>query len=188
MSGASDRITRIVSALICGEWIRRSISLTVAVSTRSAGILTSWSPEGRGEKIICLKNRNDVGIVNGMFVTLDAVEHIDERLFRASIRNEDGEAVGPRQADGSVGKLTVYKGHFDDHIRFDKDRSERDHKIKKGTIEAAWGWAVTCHKAQGSQWENVIVWDDGLGRTPQDRARWLYTAITRAERGLVLLD
>jgi exodeoxyribonuclease-5 len=33
-----------------------------------------------------------------------------------------------------------------------------------------------------------VVFDDGLGRTPQDRSRWLYTAITRAERGLVLLD
>jgi len=42
--------------------------------------------------------------------------------------------------------------------------------------------------AEGSQFENVVVFDDGLGRTPQDRARWLYTAITRAERGLVLLD
>ena len=51
-----------------------------------------------------------------------------------------------------------------------------------------WGWAITGHKSQGSQWPNVIVLDDGLGRTAQDRARWLYTAITRAERGLVLLD
>ncbi|HJN24626.1 MAG TPA: ATP-binding domain-containing protein, partial [Rhodospirillales bacterium] len=30
--------------------------------------------------------------------------------------------------------------------------------------------------------------DDGLGRTAQDRARWLYTAITRAEWGLVIVE
>ena len=53
--------------------------------------------------------------------------------------------------------------------------------------EATFGWAITCHKAQGSQWENVIVWDDGLGQGEADRRRWLYTAITRAERGLVIL-
>ena len=29
---------------------------------------------------------------------------------------------------------------------------------------------------------------DGLGCTAEDRARWLYTVITRAERGLVILD
>ena len=55
-------------------------------------------------------------------------------------------------------------------------------------IESVWGYAITCHKAQGSQWENVIVYDDGFGRTAEDRARWLYTAITRAERGLVILQ
>jgi superfamily I DNA/RNA helicase len=37
---------------------------------------------------------------------------------------------------------------------------------------------------------NPLRWDfdDGLGRTAEDRARWLYTAITRAEKGLVILD
>ena len=53
--------------------------------------------------------------------------------------------------------------------------------------EATFGWAITGHKSQGSQWENVVVWDDGLGRTEQDRRRWLYTVITRAEQGLVIL-
>ena len=36
--------------------------------------------------------------------------------------------------------------------------------------------------------EPVIVYDDGLSRTAEDRNRWLYTTITRAERGLVILD
>jgi hypothetical protein len=82
----------------------------------------------------------------------------------------------------------LYKGHFDDHVAPDPERERRDHWKKKTIIEAVWGWAITAHKAQGSQWENIIVYDDGLGRTADDRARWLYTAITRAERGLVLLD
>ncbi len=61
-------------------------------------------------------------------------------------------------------------------------------KSMRGLIETVWGYAITCHKSQGSQWENVIVYDDGLGRTAEDRARWLYTAITRAEQGLAILD
>ncbi len=69
-----------------------------------------------------------------------------------------------------------------------RQRERRDWRALRGLIETAWGYAITCHKAQGSQWENVVVYDDGLSRTPEDRARWLYTAITRAERGLVLLD
>jgi exodeoxyribonuclease V len=33
-----------------------------------------------------------------------------------------------------------------------------------------------------------VVFDDGFGRTTEDRNRWLYTAITRAERGLLILS
>ena len=42
-------------------------------------------------------------------------------------------------------------------------------------------------EARGSQWKNVIVLDDGLGRNPEERACGLYTAFTRAERGLGIL-
>ncbi|OYX22927.1 MAG: hypothetical protein B7Z10_12275, partial [Rhodobacterales bacterium 32-66-7] len=73
------------------------------------------------------------------------------------------------------------------HVANDPKRHDRDWKDKRLLTEATFGWAITAHKAQGSQWENVIVWDDGMGRTDLDRRRWLYTAITRAERGLVLL-
>ena len=73
------------------------------------------------------------------------------------------------------------------YVQFDRDRLTRDHRDMRGLVESSWGYAITCHKAQGSQWENVVVYDDGLGRTAEDRNRWLYTAITRAERGLVIL-
>ena len=73
------------------------------------------------------------------------------------------------------------------HVAFDRERHDRDWREKRKLTEAMFGWAITAHKAQGSQWENVIVWDDGLGRTDLDRRRWLYTAITRAEQGLVIL-
>ena len=93
----------------------------------------------------------------------------------------------PEEQDGSRGRLRIYKGHFEDHIAFDKQRHDRDWKTKRALTEATFGWAITGHKSQGSQWENVVVWDDGLGRTELDRRRWLYTTITRAEQGLVIL-
>ena len=99
---------------------------------------------------------------------------------------QDGDPVGPANSEAT--RYVIYKGHFDDHVQRDPERDRRDHWVKKGLIEAVWGYAITCHKSQGSQWENVIVYDDGLGRTAEDRARWLYTAITRAEQGLVILD
>jgi exodeoxyribonuclease V len=174
--------------VICGRNATR-LQLNIAMK-RAAGFgdvyPTGEQRNGQIEKIICLRNRHDLGLVNGMFLELSEVRDENEVCFSTTIRTEDGELVGA--TDGEAARHVIYKGHFDDHVRRDPERERRDHWIKKGLIEAVWGYAITCHKSQGSQWRNVIVYDDGLGRTGQDRARWLYTAITRAEWGLVILD
>jgi exodeoxyribonuclease-5 len=174
--------------VICGRNATR-IQLNIAMK-RAAGFDTVYPTgerrDGQGEKIICLKNRHDLGIVNGMFLALADVRDEDEVCFSATMRTEDGDPVGA--TDSEAARYVIYKGHFDDHVRRDPERDRRDHWIKKGLIEAVWGYAITCHKAQGSQYPTVVVYDDGLGRTAEDRARWLYTAITRAEWGLVILD
>ena len=169
--------------VICGRNVTR-IMLNNAM--KHAAEIPQAYPAGKGEKIICLKNRNDIGIVNGMFLELDDVEDKNEAYFSAVVRTEDGDLVGGTEEKPE--RHHIYKGHFDDHVQADPERGRRDHWIKKGLIEAVWGYAITCHKAQGSAFPTVIVYDDGLGRTATDRARWLYTAITRAEWGLVILD
>ena len=169
--------------VICG---RNATRINLNIALKQAAGFDAVYPGGKGEKIICLKNRNDIGIVNGMFLELTQLQDQNETCFSAVIRTEDGDLVGGTEE--SPDRHNIYKGHFDDHVQLDPERFRRDHWVKKGLIEAVWGYAITCHKSQGSQWENVVVYDDGLGRTPEDRARWLYTAITRAERGLVILD
>lgn len=155
---------------------------------RAAGFVNGALPTGPAEKIICLKNQNDIGLVNGGFVSLDNIkpDAKNDMAFSAEVTMLDLEEPG--REGGKKRRLRIYAGHFLDHFQFDPERGERDWKMRKSLVEVTYGWAITCHKAQGSQWENVVVWDDGLGQTPLDRARWLYTAITRAETGLVLLQ
>ena len=51
------------------------------------------------------------------------------------------------------------------------------------------GYAITCHKAQGSEWEHVFVkCKSHHNQLSADYFRWLYTAITRTSRNLYLLD
>ncbi|MEW5704826.1 MAG: ATP-dependent RecD-like DNA helicase [Pseudomonadota bacterium] len=163
--------------VICG---RNATRLFLNTAMKQAAGFPYAYPRGLGEKIICLKNRHDLGLVNGMFLDLSDIRDESPLAFSASVRTEDGASVPGRQR--------FYKGHFDDHVAYDAERLRRDWRDMRGLVESVWGYAITCHKAQGSQWENVIVYDDGLGRTAEDRARWLYTAITRAEQGLVILD
>ncbi len=59
-------------------------------------------------------------------------------------------------------------------------------------LYAKFGYAITCHKAQGSEWQRVYV-DctnrmNGGTKVDEHRCRWLYTAITRAKSELRLIN
>ena len=56
-------------------------------------------------------------------------------------------------------------------------------------VHLDWGYAITCHSAQGTSWRNVAVITDGRMRRVMDKdeySRWLYTAITRAEESVTI--
>jgi exodeoxyribonuclease-5 len=157
--------------------------------------LEATLPEGPDEKIICQWNDHRCGLLNGMFLQLDEIEEPEGIGFKAVVFNEDGKALagyyrqdGDDDGEPQPKKLRVYTGFFLDHQKFDPGRDEKDWKLKRGMVEATFGYAITCHKSQGSQWDNVLVWDDGLGKTRRERSRWLYTAITRASEALVIAD
>ena len=63
-------------------------------------------------------------------------------------------------------------------------------KNKIGDIvprEFAFGYAITTHKAQGSEWDKVLVIEEKFPFSKEEHARWLYTAVTRASEKLVLV-
>ncbi len=49
-----------------------------------------------------------------------------------------------------------------------------------------YGYCISCHKAQGSEFDNVIIFDESYA-FKEDKNRWLYTAITRAKKKLIIL-
>lgn len=164
--------------VICGKnATRRRLNMAMK---QAAGFGADY-PTGAGEKIICLRNRHDLGLINGMFLTLSAVQphpH-NPRAFRAEVQTEDGLAI--------LGEQEFWRGEYDDHVLFDPNRNRDEWLARRGLIETSWGYAITCHKAQGSSFSTVIVFDEGFGRSAEDYNHWLYTAITRAEHGLLLL-
>lgn len=63
--------------------------------------------------------------------------------------------------------------------------------LKEQGIEApfdfAYGYAITCHKFQGSSAPKVLVFEERFPFEPIEHARWIYTAATRSENRLVLV-
>ena len=63
-------------------------------------------------------------------------------------------------------------------------------KVRIGDVvprEFAYAYAITVHKAQGSEWNKVLVMEETFPRDKMEHARWLYTACTRASEKLVVL-
>ena len=77
------------------------------------------------------------------------------------------------------------------HITRKKERYEKIREdVYFNALQVKFAYAVTCHKAQGGQWECVFI-DRllyGEERMTADFQRWLYTAVTRAKRQLFFLN
>ena len=74
-----------------------------------------------------------------------------------------------------------------------KQSTEFKHTLKTdpyfNALRLKFGYAITCHKAQGSEWNNVFVkCKSHQSQLTADYFRWLYTAITRTAKNLYLLD
>ena len=74
------------------------------------------------------------------------------------------------------------------------NKRDRMKKIKEdiyyNALQIKYSYAVTCHKAQGGQWQHVFI-DQGYiteERLSPDYFRWLYTAITRATHQVYLIN
>jgi exodeoxyribonuclease-5 len=77
-------------------------------------------------------------------------------------------------------KIRVLKAMFEEGpeaVPFDRRRR---------TDEFDYGYALTVHKAQGSQWDRVVLFDESFA-FPDSRSRWLYTAITRAAESITIV-
>ncbi len=63
-------------------------------------------------------------------------------------------------------------------------------KLKVAEMETIsrfeFAYAITCHKAQGSEFDSVVVFDESW-LFGDDKFRWLYTAITRAKKRLLIV-
>lgn len=124
-----------------------------------------------GEKLVCLRNNHEAGLLNGTLWTVaECVE--DEGTLCMKVR-PDGEAP-----EFPTTEVVAYTEPF---IGLDAPRWGGS-----GLDEFAYGYALTCHKAQGSEWKSVYVVDES-SISRGDAHRWLYTAITRASERVTLV-
>ena len=63
----------------------------------------------------------------------------------------------------------------------------KNKKYMDPPFDFTYGYAITCHKAQGSEWQKLLVFEEKFPFNKEEHRRWLYTAITRASEKLVIV-
>jgi ATP-dependent exoDNAse (exonuclease V) alpha subunit len=86
----------------------------------------------------------------------------------------------PDEDVGRVVKVSVRRECFTGGIE------ELDWQQRKRYDEFDYGYVLTVHKAQGSQWDDVVLFDESFAFS-DSRDRWLYTGITRAAKRLTVV-
>jgi len=129
----------------------------------------------KGETLICLKNDKDLGIFNGEI--WEVLEYQGKSKNKSNMYHEY-RLISPEDKNLSI-DVTVHDCFF--------SRKEKPFwKELTGTQEFDFGYVLTCHKSQGSQWDNVVVFDESSIFRDQSQ-RWLYTAVTRAAKNITLV-
>lgn len=128
-----------------------------------------------GDRLVCLRNDRKKSIFNGgVFTVADAEPPGYDDLISMTLRSEDFMRSKPVMVDCRA-------------ELFDGRRDEMDWRKLRGTQEFDFGYALTAHKAQGSQWDNIVVFNEAAAFR-DEWARWLYTAITRAAETVTLIE
>jgi len=129
-----------------------------------------------GEKLVCLRNDRTKGLLNGSTWTVQAQRAAQRPdTIRLDVVPDDDPALRRRPVDIKVLRA-VMSGSEEEIPAF----------LRRETDEFTYGYALTVHKAQGSQWDSVVLFDESFAFR-EHRDRWLYTGLTRAAEEITVV-
>jgi exodeoxyribonuclease-5 len=157
-AGERDRVRLTADQILVGRNVTRRANNTVMRALRGfRGALPV-----AGDKLVCLRNNHRKGLLNGSLWTVrQASEGARDEPISLTVDPEDG---------GAAVSVETHPFFF----------NGREHELQRWDFdEFDFGYALTVHKAQGSQWRSVVLVDEQMAFRENNR-RWLYTGITRA--------
>jgi exodeoxyribonuclease V len=126
-----------------------------------------------GDKLVCLRNNRRKGLFNGGLWVVKEKPKARRQIIRMHL-NPD-EDLGNRMVKVSV-RPECFTGEIE----------QFEWPQRKPYDEFDFGYVLTVHKAQGSQWDDVVLFDESAA-FQENRDRWLYTGVTRAAKRLTVV-
>jgi exodeoxyribonuclease-5 len=145
------------------------------------------------EQIVCLTNNPTLGMMNGERFTVEFLSPpYDKDTVSVTVERQDGnyqEAYVHNTIKKFGKKNTVYKKDAYKKGRRGTIKPEIDPSV----IDADYGYAMTVHKSQGSEFKHICLVDSGIfkgisnSKGNNDYLRWLYTGVTRSSEKLTII-
>lgn len=150
-----------------------------------------------GDRVVCLQNVHAANVFNGMTGTVSSV--FRSEFLAEKYQNSHFITLGVRMdADIDYFSNQVFR------YQFYKEKPLREtvvdpplaREVDPDDFGHLWdfGYCLTAHKSQGSEWDNVVVYEENSMRKLMERTmgddgwrRWLYTAVTRSKKQLIII-
>ena len=152
-----------------------------------------------GDKVICLRNAwetvTEFGetLVNGTIGTIGNIKYNHYHPFLHPQMTADflSDDYTTDEAITSVLDMYFHNLNMDYKLLTTGEETVNAKNFKRFPKEFRpltfdYGYCITCHKSQGSEYDKVLVFEECL--KGNDHARWLYTAATRAKENLVIVS
>jgi len=125
-----------------------------------------------GDRVICRRNNHDLGLLNGSsWIVERSSSDVERMTAKIEVRSvEDGDNV---ECSAWLHWFMGREAELSGYKRVDYN-------------EFAYGWAQTVHTAQGSQYDDVMLFDESR-QFGKDAPKHLYTGITRAAKTLTVV-
>lgn len=166
----------------------------IEINNQMRQLLNRGQQPEAGDKVICLKNYWEIFGTDGNPLVNGTIGYIDN-VFNSWVQLPRW-LEGGRRLDVLIGDFISDSGELYKSMDMDKKmiltgekcvnfstefKVNRNQKTR-GIIpkEFTYGYAITTHKSQGSQWNNVLVIEESFPFSKEEHARWLYTSITRS--------
>lgn len=125
-----------------------------------------------GDRMVCLRNNARKKLLNGqIWIVTEATRRTNGKWSLL---------LGADEGKGEA-KVLTHKAFFSG------EEDAMSWPERRQFDEFTFGYCLTVHKAQGSQWDSVYLFDESFVFR-EERARWLYTGITRAAEKITVVS
>jgi exodeoxyribonuclease-5 len=127
-----------------------------------------------GDKLVCLRNNPQKRLLNGQLWMISEVKKKAGGRYALRLDPEEPGMKAPA-------KVVTHQAFFSG------EEDQLSWPERRAYDEFTFGYCLTVHKAQGSQWDDVYLFDESFVFR-EDRRRWLYTGITRAAERVTVVS